>query len=90
VAKRELWLDPIPDDKLATLELSLPRVAERIDQVLDWIETDPPDPRCKRRRFSNGMWAVSLVVDGVDWIVLWDENEADHPVIRFIGESASI
>jgi hypothetical protein len=89
-AERELWLDANPDDKLASLRAHAAHVAARIDEVLDWIEADPPDPRAKRRRFSNGMWAVSATIAGDEWIVLWEEDEPNHPVIRFIGESSSI
>jgi len=28
-------------------------------RILDWIEAEPPDVRSKRRRSSNGIWAVT-------------------------------
>lgn len=27
---------------------------------------------------------------GSDWLVLWDENIPDRPVVRFIGETSSL
>lgn len=87
---RELELDPIPADKLDSLHASLPAVAKAIEQALDWIEADPVDLRAKRRRFSTGMWAVVLPAAGSEWLILWDEDDPGQPVVRFIGETASL
>jgi hypothetical protein len=87
---RELELDPIPAEKLDSLHAMLPEVAEMVEQILGWVEADPVDPRAKRRRFSTGMWAVVRPASGSEWLVLWDEDDPGHPVIRFIGETASL
>jgi len=87
---RTLELDPIPDDTLEGLWDRLPKVAEAIEDVLDWIERDPPDPRAKRRRFTNGMWAITTIVGYEEWLIIWDEPEPNLAVIRRIGESASL
>ncbi len=87
---RQLELDPIPAEKLDGFHATLPRVAEMIEECLDWVDVEPVDTRAKRRRFSNGMWAIVGSTAGSDWLVLWDEVEPGHPVIRFIGETASL
>jgi len=87
---RELELDPVPTEKLDSLHATLPEVANVIEECLDWVEAQPVDVRAKRRRFSNGMWAIVRSFAGSDWLVLWDEDTPDHPVIRFIGETASL
>lgn len=87
---RRLDLDPIPFETLDSLHARLPKVALAIEELLDWVEADPPDPRAKRRRFTNGMWAISRMVVGEEWLVIWEEPEPDRPVIRHIGESISL
>lgn len=87
---RHLELDPTPAEKLDSLHATLPPAAEMIEECLDWVEAEPVDARAKRRRFSNGTWAIVRPAAGADWLVLWDEEEPGHPVIRFIGETASL
>jgi hypothetical protein len=86
----EVELDPIPADKLDSLHARDPRAASAIEEILDWIEAEPVDPRARRRRFTNGMWAVVRLVGDVEWLVLWEEDPPGQPVIRFIGETASL
>jgi hypothetical protein len=87
---RQLEFDPAPAEKLDSLHTTLPKVAEAIEECLDWIEAEPVDPRARRRRFTNGMWSILRPVGGSEWLVLWDEEEPNHPVIRFIGETSSL
>lgn len=87
---RQLELDPIPADKLDSLHATLPKVAEVIEECLDWVEAEPIDPRARRRRFSNGMWAIVRSAGGSDWLILWEEEDPGHPVVRFIGETMSL
>lgn len=61
-----------------------------VEECLDWVEAEPVDPRARRRRFSNGMWAIVRSCAGSDWLVLWDEAGPGHPVVRFVGETASM
>lgn len=86
----DVQLDPIPADKLDSLHEHQPRAALSIEEILDWIEAEPMDPRARRRRFTNGMWAVVRFVDDVEWLVLWEEDPPGQPVVRFIGETASL
>jgi hypothetical protein len=87
---RELELDPIPAEKLDWLHATLPEVAGKIEECLDWIEADPIDPRAKRRRFTAGLWAILRPGAGSEWLLLWDEEQAGRPVVRFIGETTSL
>ena len=86
----ELFLDPVPAAALESLRAVNPRVAEGVEEYLDWIEADPPDVRAKRRRFTNGMWAIVREIDGSAWVVLWDEEVPSEPTVRHIGETASL
>lgn len=83
-------LDPIPADELDSLHATLPSVAAAIEESLDWIEAEPVDPRAKRRRFSNGMWAILRSIADGEWLVLWEEDPPGYPVVRFIGETTSL
>jgi len=83
-------LDPIPADKLDSLHATLPWVAAAIEESLDWIGAEPVDLRAKRRRFSNGMWAILRSVADGEWLVLWEEDSPGQPVVRFIGETSSL
>ncbi len=87
---RALTLDPVPAAKLESLHGTFPVVAAAIEEILDWVEADPVDPRARRRRFTNGMWAVVRLVGGSEWLVLWEEDQPGIPVVRFIGETSSL
>jgi hypothetical protein len=87
---RQLNLDPEPANTLDSLWLRNEQLADAIEEALDWIEADPPDTRAIRRRFSNGIWAISVHSTGQEWTVLWEETSPDQPVVRFIGETESI
>ncbi|MHB8296897.1 MAG: hypothetical protein ACYDH5_20270 [Acidimicrobiales bacterium] len=87
---RALSLDPIPAGKIDSLHETMAEVGRMIEECLDWIEADPVDARARRRRFSNGMWAIVRSAAGSDWLVLWEEPEADLPVVRFIGETSAL
>lgn len=87
---RPLLLDPSPFDTLRTLHDRHPRVADAIEDALDWIAADPPDPRAKRRRFTNGVWAITVYAGGEEWLVIWEEPTPDEPFVRHIGESTSL
>jgi 3'-phosphoadenosine 5'-phosphosulfate sulfotransferase (PAPS reductase)/FAD synthetase len=54
----------------------------RINTALDMLETDPHDVRCRRRRFNTiGCWAITVISDEGDWLILWSErNERDTEV----------
>jgi hypothetical protein len=89
-AHRALTLDPHPEDTLTSLHMAHPRIADAMEDALDWIEADQPDSRAKRRRFSNGMWAITVYAVGQEWLVIWEEPTANRPVVRHIGEATSL
>lgn len=90
MSARALELDPIPAEALDNLYSRAPKVAEAVEDALDWVEADPPDPRSRRRRFTNGRWAISVHAAGEEWIVIWEEPVVDQPVVRHIGEVTSL
>lgn len=81
-----LELDPLADQALEDLYTRFPRVAEMVDESLDWIEDD--DVRSRRRRFSNGMWVIVRAYADSEWVVVW-EMDGTVAAVRFIGESGS-
>lgn len=83
-------LDPIPGDVLDRLHEANPDVAMAVEECLDWLEADPIDVRARRRQFTNGMRAISRLVRGEEWILLWEEDPPGVAVVRFIGQSASL
>lgn len=87
---RQVELDPAPAATLACLHLTSPSIATAMEEALDWIEADPVDPRVQRRQFSHGTWAVVRLVADAEWLILLDEDPPGTPVIRFIGETASL
>lgn len=86
---RRLLLDPTPAAKLDSLHALFPEIASVIEECLDWIAADPPDPRAKRRRFLGGLWAILRSGGRVDWLILWDED-GNEATVRFIGETTSL
>jgi hypothetical protein len=87
---REVELDPIPAQKLDRLHDAQPVVVAALEECLDWIEAEPVDVRARRRRFSNGMWAILRTVAGAEWLILWEEDTAGQPIVRFLGETLSL
>jgi hypothetical protein len=87
---RHVELDPIPAARLDGLHDSQPKVAAALEECLDWIEAEPVDVRARRRRFSNGMWAIVRPVAGEEWLVLCEEDPPGQPVVRFLGGTQSL
>lgn len=87
---RAMLLDPAPADVLTALHSRQPRVADAVEDALDWVEADPPDPRAKRRRFTNGMWGITVRAAGQEWLVIWEEPTPNQPFVRHIGEATSL
>jgi hypothetical protein len=87
---REVELDPIPAEKLDSLHNTMPKVADAIEEALDWIEENPVNPRATRRRFTNGTWAIVRSVAGGEWLILCEEDPPGTPVVRVIDETVSL
>lgn len=59
---------------------------ERVNEMLDLIESDPTDRRVRRRRYRQPpVWGVPVHGSGHDWLVLWGET-AGGPAIFYLGE----
>ena len=87
---RLVELDPIPAAKLDSLHDAQPAVAAALEECLDWIEAEPVDVRARRRRFSNGMWAIVRAVADGEWLILWEADPPGQPVVRFLGETQTL
>lgn len=81
-----LEFDPPAADSYAAVPFV---VAQRVDEILDWIEADDPQRRHKPVRFTDGQWAVSFPALGARWVLLWEADE-DIAVVRHIGQVTSI
>jgi hypothetical protein len=86
----DLKFDEEADAELTKLEndsgsAAIIRVLEK--QVFRLLATDPTDPTLRRRRFSNGIWAVTVWANNDEITVLWDgEDLPESVIIRYIGK----
>lgn len=65
---------------------SRPNLAERLDAMLDILETDPGDARVRRHRMQQPrLWHFSVAGDGEVWSVLWDFDDQGEPYVHFAG-----
>lgn len=87
---RRLSLDPGPSAALDALWSRNERLADAVEEALDWIEADPVDVRARRRSFTNGMWVIAVRAGGEDWTIVWEEETHGEPVVRLIAETTSI
>ena len=57
------------------------------NRVFRLLALDPTDPSLRRRRFSNGLWIVTVWVGTDEISVLWDgEDVPESVIIKFIGK----
>jgi hypothetical protein len=61
-----------------------------VEEALDYVEADPPDPRAKRRRFTNATWAITVHARRQERLVDLGERTASGPVVRHLGEATSL
>jgi hypothetical protein len=62
-------------------------ILSKVNAVLALIASDPTDSRLRRRRFSNGLWAVEIRSNSDELTILWDGEDLPESVtIRFIGQ----
>ena len=86
----ELWFDPEADAALAALENdpSRSRMFERIQDLLDLLESDPGDARVRRVRFHQpALWCVTVFAAEEEWAILWEPHPtmADVVVVQYVG-----
>lgn len=81
-------LDPEPLAELERLHQVDPRAAERVERMLDLIETDPGAAVVRRRHIRPpGLWMVTIGLDDQnDLMILWD-LDGHTPVVRHLGTS---
>lgn len=64
-------LDPSAAESYAAVPLV---VAQRCDEVMDWIEQDDPARRHMPRRFVDGEWLVTFSAAGSEWVLVWESD----------------
>ena len=89
----EVWLDPDVREILRAIEADAARrvLANRINDVLDRLETNPGDASLRRHRFhQRALWCVLVVAQGEDWAVLWETHptQADDVIVRYLGPAS--
>ena len=58
---------------------------ERVNEMLDLIESDPTDRRVRRRRYRQPpVWGVPVSGSGHDWLILWGET-ANGNAVFYLG-----
>lgn len=88
----ELLFSEQADAQLDELEADPARqlLVGRLHTALDQLERDPGAAECRRRRFPNiGVWGISVVADGDEWLILWEPGDAttttqDTVIVRAI------
>jgi hypothetical protein len=67
---------------------SMASMLDRLNDLLDILEADPTDERCRRRRFAPpGVWCVTIRTAMDEYAVLWEPDDAGNPVVVHIGPS---
>lgn len=62
------------------------QLAQRIDEMLELLETDPNDVRLHRRRMHDPKyWLVMIFGSGRDFALMWD-FVYDEPWIHWAGD----
>jgi len=86
---RDIDFDP---EALAALDGAYARtqvLGDRLDEALDWIESEPPDIKAKRRAFTGGKFGIEVFAIGEEWLIIWAESDTNpsSPRVYFIGPS---
>ncbi|MGH9115201.1 MAG: hypothetical protein ACRDWW_05160 [Acidimicrobiales bacterium] len=84
----ELLFEEHADAVLTAMEADPTRaeLLDRVNEVLDLLETDPGNRRVRRRRYQLiAAWGVPVRGNDEDWLILWDFHEADVVAIRYLG-----
>lgn len=75
------WHAILDDPSKATL-------VDRVNSLLDVLETDPDDPRVRRRRFTDpDLWCFTARDSTDDLVVLWNLDQDGDAVVVHIGPS---
>jgi hypothetical protein len=87
----ELEFDPAAAAKLVELDNDPTRrlLSDRVNKVLDQLETDSGDVSVRRNRFTNGVWCVPVYGNGEDWWVLWEPVRKGVVHIHYLDRQPS-
>lgn len=84
---RILWSE-LADDAMTALEVSnQPQLLAAVRRILSVLEDDPGQAMVRRRRFQNGLWAISVRGANEGWVILWEPSQEnpDEVVVRYLG-----
>jgi hypothetical protein len=68
-------------EKAGSLEL-----LDAIDDAVDILETEPGSAQARRRSFTAGVWGIPVRTRTDEWLVIWEHEEPDIIVVRYLGE----
>lgn len=61
-------------------------LAQRLDAMLDVLESDSADKRVRRHRMQEPkLWHFAVTGNGETWSVLWESGRDGEPYIHFAG-----
>ena len=91
----ELRFEPTAAANLEALYQDPTKVdlADRIDQQLDLLETEPENPALTGTEFRSRfglIYAVRIFGNGDDWMLLWKRQDADSIRVYYAGPTGSI
>lgn len=85
----ELYMDIEADETLTRLDAdpSRPLLAQRVNDVLDKLTDNPGQASVRKSRFTNGLWAVTVVAQDDEWIILWEPHpdDPDGVLVQYLG-----
>lgn len=65
-------------------------LAERLDEMLDVLESDPGDRQVRRQRMQvPGLWYFAVAGNDEVWGVLWEPDGSGEPYVHFAGPGLS-
>jgi len=65
------------------------KVLERVDEILDALETDPGQAWLRVHRFQRPpLWCVKFDASGEAWAILWYDGEDDRVLVDYMGSAS--
>lgn len=64
------------------------QLADRLDEILDLLDTDPGNGRVRRSRMqAPKLWAVPVHGSGRDLVILWEAGDGGQPEVHYVGNA---